>query len=109
MGETKGRERGFGGWGGLKVKDMVVFFLLEVSEMSRTISVQIYWKQGRIQDLGKEGGAVRVTVKYQNMAYLRTLAQLFFPLYEVWGFLKKGGCPDPKTPPPWIRSWEVLN
>ena len=33
----------------------------------------------------QKGGGVQVTVKYQNAAFSRACAQLFSPLYEVWG------------------------
>ena len=32
-----------------------------------------------------ERGGVRVTVKYQNAAFLRARARRFFPFYEIWG------------------------
>ena len=52
--------------------------------------------------ISERGGGVRVTVKYQNVAFLRARARRFFPLYEVWGSPKRwgGGGPDPQDPPP---------
>ena len=81
---------------------LILFFLLGMTLVNLTLyeltSLLMTSDMGGIQDFGKGGGgAVRVTVKYYNVVYLR-----FFPLYEVWGSPKRGGggVLTLRTPPP---------